>query len=128
MSAIGFTIEGVLGQMPEATGTDDNIVGIGIGASTFEGRARVVLDFEDLFTLEPGEVLVTPATMESFNAMLHLVGAIVTDHGSYASHAAIMARELGMPAVVGTVDATRRISTGDLVRVNAPTGEVTIVS
>lgn len=128
MGAVGFAIEGVLGQMAEPTGGAGVVVGIGIGAASFEGRARVVLDFDDLFSLEPGEVLVTPATMESFNAMLHLVGAIVTDHGSYASHAAIMARELGLPAVVGTVDGTLRISTGDVVRVNASSGEVTVVS
>ena len=48
--------------------------------------------------------------------MLHLVGAIVTDFGSFVSHAAIMARELGFPTVVGTLNATKRIRTGDRVR------------
>ena len=57
--------------------------------------------------LRDGEVLVTSATGESFNSFLHVVGAIVTDHGSFASHAAIMGREMGFPAVVGTVDGTQ---------------------
>jgi pyruvate,water dikinase len=59
--------------------------------------------------------------------MLHLVGAIVTDHGSFASHAAIVSREMGIPAVVGTVDATRRIGDGTRVRVDGTTGTVTVL-
>ena len=69
----------------------------------------------------------TAATGESFNAFLALVGAIVTDHGSFASHAAIMGREMGFPAVVGTVDATTRISNGVQVRVDGDAGTVTII-
>ena len=63
---------------------------------------RLVRSIDDLFDLEPGDVLVTPTTGEAFNSMLHLVSAIVTDHGSFASHAAIVSREMGIPAVVGT--------------------------
>ena len=127
MSSVGFCVDGVLGELSAPGGDDRLVMGIGAGSGSYEGLARVVIDFEDLFLLEPGEVLVTPSTMESFNAMLHLVGAIVTDHGSFASHAAIMARELGFPAVVGTVDATRRIRTGAYVRVDASSGEVTVL-
>ena len=127
MSAVGFAIEGVLGQLPEPVGTDRVVGGIGVGHGVYEGAARVVIDFDDLFLLQAGEVLVTPATMESFNAMLHLVGAIVTDHGSYACHTAIMARELGFPAVVGTVNATSRIANGARIRVDANSGEVTVI-
>ena len=79
-------------------------------------------NFDDLWGLEDGEVLVTPATGESFNSFLHFVGAIVTDHGSFASHAAIMGREMGFPTVVGCVDATRRIATGTPVRVDGTAG------
>jgi phosphohistidine swiveling domain-containing protein len=70
---------------------------------------------------------VTSATGESFNAFLHLVGAIVTDHGSFASHAAIMGREMGFPAVVGTVNATARIPRGAIVRVDGTAGTVEVV-
>jgi rifampicin phosphotransferase len=86
-----------------------------------------VRNFDDLLTLEDGDVLVTSATGESFNAFLHMVGAIVTDHGSFASHAAIMGREMGFPAVVGTVDGTRRIPTGARVRVDGGAGTVEIL-
>jgi phosphohistidine swiveling domain-containing protein len=71
--------------------------------------------------------MVTKSTGEAFNSMLHLVGGIVTDHGSYACHAAIMAREIGFPAVVGTVNATQRIATGDRIRVDGSKGNVTIL-
>lgn len=59
--------------------------------------------------------------------MLHLVRAIVTDHGSYASHAGIVSREMGIPAVVGTVDGSRRIPDGARVRVDGTAGEVTVL-
>jgi rifampicin phosphotransferase len=72
-------------------------------------------------------VLVAPSTGEAFNSMLHLVGAMVTDHGSFASHAAIVSREMGIPAVVGTVDGSRRIPDGARVRVDGTAGTVTIL-
>ncbi len=128
MNAIGFMVmDGILGAGREAIGTDDVVGGIGIGTASYEGPARVVIAFGDLMELRQGEVLVTPATMESFNGMLHLVGAIVTDHGGFACHAAIMARELGFPAVVGTVTGTSRIHTGDRVRVDGGAANVTII-
>ena len=83
---------------------------------------------DDLLELEDGEIVVSAATGEAFNSMLHLVGAIVTDHGSHACHAAIVAREMGFPAVVGTVDATTRIRTGDRLRVDGTKGEVSILT
>jgi len=55
------------------------------------------------------------------------VGGIVTDHGGFICHAGIVAREMGFPAVVGTVDATSRISTGDRIRLDGSKGEVTIL-
>ena len=70
---------------------------------------------------------VAPATSEAFTALLHLVEGIVTDHGSFICHAAIVSREMGFPAVVGTVDGTRRITTGTRLRVDGTTGQVTIL-
>jgi pyruvate,water dikinase len=127
MAAFGFVIEGILGEAPAALGDDRLVVGVGGSSGVFEGPARIVRNFDDLLTLEDGEVLVTSATGESFNAFLHMVGAIVTDHGSFASHAAIMGREMGFPAVVGTVDGTRRIPNGALVRVDGSAGTVEIL-
>ena len=128
MSALGFYIEGVLGDLETPMGDAEMIIGVGGSAGVYEGPARIVRNFDDLFELVEGEVLVTSATGESFNAFLTLVGAIVTDHGSFASHAAIMGREMGVPAVVGCVDATSRISTGMVVRVDGKAGTVTVVA
>ena len=122
MSALGFYIEGVLGDIETPMGDADMIVGVGGSGGVYEGPACVVRNFDDLLTLVEGDVLVTSATGESFNAFLAMVGAIVTDHGSFASHAAIMGREMGVPAVVGTVDSTSRISAGMLVRVDGDAG------
>lgn len=127
MGAVGFTIEGILGQLDDAQGDTSTIIGIPGAAGVYEGPARLVRSVDDLFELELGDVLVAPTTGEAFNSMLHLVGAIVTDHGSFASHAAIVSREMGIPAVVGTVDGTRRITTGTRLRVDGTTGQVTIL-
>jgi len=127
MSALGFTIEGVLGEAEAPGGDEQLIVGIGGSSGVYEGPARLVRNFDDLWDVSEGDVLVTPATGESFNAFLHLVGAIVTDHGSFASHAAIMGREMGFPTVVGAVNATSRIPAGAIVRVDGAAGTVTVV-
>ena len=128
MSALGFYIQGLMGDVETPIGDSDVVIGVAASPGEVEGRARIVRNFDELFELEEGEVLVTPATGESFNAFLHLVTAIVTDHGSFASHAAIMGREMGVPAVVGTVDATSRIPNGAHVRVDGKAGTVVVLS
>lgn len=127
MSSVGFMIEAILGQMDESGGDDTVIQGIGVTDQIGEGPARLVRDVDDLLDLEEGEVIVAPATGEAFNSVLHLVAGIVTNHGSHACHAAIVAREMGFPAVVGTVDATTRIKTGDRIRVDGAKGEITLL-
>src|SRR5207342_3598627 len=108
-------------------GDDRIVMGVGGSAGVYVGTARIVRNFDELLELQDGDVLITSATGESFNSFLHVVGAIVTDHGSFASHAAIMGREMGFPSVVGTVDGTQRIPSGSLVRVDGAAGTVEIV-
>ena len=127
MSSIGFMINGVLGQMEVPEGNATTVVGISGAQGTYEGAVRVVRSVDDLLDLEQGDVLVAPTTGEAFNSMLHLVGAIVTDHGSFISHAAIVSREMGIPAVVGTIDGTRRLAAAKRVRVDGTTGRVTVL-
>jgi len=74
-----------------------------------------------------GDVLVTVSTSEAFNILLPLLGAIVTDSGGLLSHSAIVAREYGIPGVVGTREATERIADGTRVRVDGDAGEVTVL-
>ena len=112
----------------EADGDDTRIGGIAAGMGTHEGRVLIVRSAADLLELEPGDVLVSRTTGEGINSTLHLIGAIVTDHGGVASHAAIVARECGFPAVVGTTNATHRLRNGQIVRVDGTTGEVRVLS
>ncbi|MDH4168425.1 MAG: PEP-utilizing enzyme [Acidimicrobiia bacterium] len=128
MSATGFMIEAILGQLDAAAGDASVVVGIPASQGSYEGTARLIHDTGDLLDLEDGEIVVVAATGEAFNSVLHLVGAIVTDHGSHACHAAIVSREMGIPAVVGTVDATTRIQPGDRIRVDGTKGEVVVLS
>lgn len=83
---------------------------------------------EEFGRIEPGDVLVTNSTTTAFNVVLPLLGALVTDQGGLLSHAATVAREYGLPAVVGTTDATRIVPDGARVRVDGTVGEVEVVS
>lgn len=127
MSALGFAIEGILGELEQPAGDHATIIGISGNGGVYEGKVHLVTTLEELFDIEPGDVLVARSTGEAFNSMIHLVGAIVTDHGSYACHAAIVAREGGFPAVVGCVDATSRLEQGQRVRVDGDTGQVHVL-
>jgi pyruvate,water dikinase len=88
----------------------------------------VVLDVERLGDLQAGEILVAPVTSPSWTPVFGKIAAAVSDIGGIMSHAAIVSREYGLPAVVGTGNATTRIKTGDLLRVDGDAGTVTIVA
>ena len=81
-----------------------------------------------LSELQDGEILVAPVTSPSWTPVFGKIAAAVSDIGGIMSHAAIVSREYGLPAVVGTGDATTRIKTGDRLRVDGDAGTVTIVS
>ena len=125
-AAMGLAVDAILNQ-PEARTTATSVAGLPVSAGTYVGRAVVVHAVGDLVEVQAGDVLVATNTGPAFNLVLPLVGAIVTDRGGLLSHAAIVAREFGVPAVVGCTDATQVIITGDLVRVDGGTGAVTVV-
>jgi pyruvate,water dikinase len=87
---------------------------------------RVVHD-PDFTDVEPGEVLVAPTTDPSWASIMFVSAALVVDIGSVLSHAAVVARELGLPCVVNTRVGTRVLRDGDLVRVDGTAGTVTIL-
>ena len=91
-----------------------------------EGRARVCRTVGEVGQLQQGEILVAPTTSPSWAPAFAKIGACVTDVGGVMSHAAIVCREYGMPAVVGTGHATKIIKTGMLLRVDGSTGAITI--
>ena len=88
------------------------------------GIARLVLDPADMARVRKGDLLITRATSPSYNALLPLIGGVVTDRGGTLSHAAVVAREYGIPAVVGTGNATELIKDGARVRIDGGTGTV----
>jgi pyruvate,water dikinase len=99
--------------------------GTGIGAAPYTGRACVCADASAaLDELEPHDVLITTTTTSAFNAVLTIAGALVVEVGGPACHSALIARELGLPAVVGLAGATTRFRTGDLVTVDPVAGTV----
>jgi phosphohistidine swiveling domain-containing protein len=125
MRAAGLAL-GALFQGSEAPHDDDVIRGLAASGGVYEGPARRVSSRSDFDRIVKGDVLVTESTTEAFNILLPLLGAIVTDNGGLLSHSAIVAREYGIPGVVGTRDATDRISDGTIVRVDGDAGEVTV--
>ncbi|HGY10660.1 MAG TPA: phosphoenolpyruvate synthase, partial [Oceanithermus profundus] len=100
------------------------VEGLAVGEKIGTGRVRVILDPNKMDEFQPGEVLVTTITDPDWEPIMKEAAAIVTDRGGRTSHAAIVARELGIPAVVGTERATRVLQTGQEVTVSCAEGEV----
>ena len=113
---------------PAARSTDTSVRGLPVSPGVYEGTARVVNDEAEFGRIERGDVLVARSTSPYFNVVLPLLGAIVTDRGGQLCHAAIVAREYGVPGVVGTRDACKVIPDGARVRVDGGTGEVTVLA
>ncbi len=104
------------------------ILGHAGAAGRVQGLVRRLDRYSDAAALQPGEVLVTQLTNIGWTPLFPRAGAIVTDLGAPLSHAAIVARELGIPAVVGCGDATARLRTGDRVEVDGAAGRVTVLA
>lgn len=110
------------------SGTSDGLSGVGVGMATYRGRVRRADTPEAaIAALEPGDVLVVRATNPAFNAVLALAGAVVTADGGPLSHAAVLARELGIAAVVGAPGAMT-LPDGAVVDVDPVAGRVTVVT
>jgi phosphohistidine swiveling domain-containing protein len=105
----------------------DTVTGFAGAAGRVEGLVRRLDTAEESKDLQPGEILVTSTTNIGWTPLFPRAAAIITDVGAPLSHAAIVARELGIPAVVGCGDATMRLSTGDRVRVDGGQGVVQIL-
>jgi phosphoenolpyruvate synthase/pyruvate phosphate dikinase len=102
------------------------LIGLPVSAGTIEGRARVILDMAQA-DLEPGDILVTAHTDPSWTPLFVAITGLVTEVGGLMTHGAVIAREYGLPAVVGVVDATRLIPDGQRIRVHGSDGYVEIL-
>jgi pyruvate,water dikinase len=117
----------LLRDLSERAAASD-LEGTGIGTDAATGIARVVTGADDAISrLEPGDVIVATVTSPAFNAVLPLASALVTEQGGLISHAALVARELGIPAVVGVRGATGNIVDGERVHVDAANGRVVLL-
>jgi rifampicin phosphotransferase len=103
------------------------LVGIGVSSGVGRGKARIITDPADPRGLEPGEVLVAPLTDPAWTPLFLAAAAVVVDVGALQSHAAIVARELGIPAVVSVDGASRRLVDGDEIEVDGDRGIVTVL-
>jgi phosphohistidine swiveling domain-containing protein len=125
MRAMGIAIDALFGSS-EAPHEEHLLRGLAASGGVYEGPARRVSGPTEFDRIVEGDVLVTESTTEAFNILLPLLGAIVTDSGGLLSHSAIVAREYGIPGVVGTREATDRIADGTVVRVDGDAGEVAV--
>lgn len=98
------------------------VSGRAVGSRIAAGKARVLRSAADLHEFRPGEILVADATMPDWGTVMKGAAAVITDRGGRTCHAAIVARELGIPAVVGCGDATARLHTGDALTVACAAG------
>lgn len=124
MNIFMFSLFGV----PETPNSESVLTGLAVNTGVYEGPARLVESSEDFGRIRQGDVLVTRMTSPYFNVVLPMLGAIVTDRGGQLCHAAIVAREYGIPGIVGTREATKLIRDGDRVRINGTTGEVHLLA
>ncbi|WP_330230541.1 PEP-utilizing enzyme [Nocardia sp. NBC_00508] len=103
------------------------LAGLAVSSGVVEGRARSIRKMEDA-EVEDGDILVTVFTDPSWSALFVSVKGVVMEVGGVMTHGAVIAREYGLPAVVGVQDATRRIQDGQLIRLNGTEGYVEVLS
>ena len=123
----GITTERVEQWLSTSDGDSPSLTGICGSPGVAEGCARVILEATAIGQVEEGEILVAPTTSTSWTPIFGKIAAAVLDVGGVMCHAAIVAREYALPAVVGTGVGTKRIRTGDRIRVDADSGVVTIL-
>jgi pyruvate,water dikinase len=123
----GLTTERVAAWLEGPEEGSKELRGVAASAGVVEGLARVVLSPDDIPTVEEGEIMVCPITAPSWGPVFGRIRATVSDLGGIMSHAAIVSREYGLPAVVGTGRGTKVIRTGDRIRVDGDTGVVTVL-
>lgn len=123
----GVTTERIQAWLGQGAESSDSISGIPGSPGVIEGPVRVLRSEKDLGDLQPGEVLVCAITAPSWASAFSVAAGVVTDIGGMMSHAAIVCREYGLPAVVGTGFSTTSLQTGQRVRVDGDQGVVTIL-
>jgi len=96
--------------------------GIAVGNKIGQGTVRVILDPKEMKDFKEGEILITKMTDPDWNSIMTIAGGVITDEGGKTCHSAIISRELGIPCIVGSRDATKLLKTGDVVTVDCTQG------
>jgi len=104
-----------------------DLYGAAAAPGVMEGVARVVMNEKNLIEIKPGEILVAPGTSAPWTPVFAIVSAVITDGGGATSHPVIVAREYGIPCVAGCVEATKKIKTGDRLKVDGNLGVIYIL-
>ena len=127
VSVVATTVEEMGMGAGQADDVRPSLTGLGIGTLPFTGRAVVATSAEQaLERLQPGDVLVTLTTSPAYNLVLSMVGGLVTAEGGPVCHAAVLSRELGLPAVIGVRDALTSIPDGAIVELDPSAGLVRV--
>ncbi|SLJ89419.1 MULTISPECIES: phosphoenolpyruvate synthase [unclassified Paenibacillus] len=116
----------ITGQYKRENMPAEAIVGLPVSSGVIEGRARVIFNIEDA-DLEDGDILVTPYTDPSWTPLFVSIKGLVTEVGGLMTHGAVIAREYGLPAIVGVEKATHRIKDGQRIRVHGTEGYIEIL-
>jgi pyruvate,water dikinase len=123
----GITTDGVAKWLG-GTGDGAGITGMAASPGTVEGIARIINNADQLDEIQEGEIMVAPVTAPSWAPVFGKIKAAVTDIGGMMSHAAIVCREYGLPAVTGTGNASQTIKNGQRIRVDGTKGQVEILN
>jgi len=123
----GVTTERVKEWLGATTADGLSFKGIPASPGVVEGRVRIIRHEDEVALLQPGEILVAPITAPSWASAFSVVSGVVTDIGGMMSHAAIVCREYGMPAVVSTGFASARLKTGQRIRIDGRAGTVEVL-
>lgn len=128
---IGIKVFGIIDEILHPKGereVEERLEGFPGSPGVVEGPARVVTDYKEFQSVQAGEILVCPYTGTAWTPLFLKIGGVVTDTGGMLTHAAIAAREYGIPAVVGTWNATHSIRNGDRIRIDGNVGVVEVLA
>lgn len=115
-------------KLNRAKAEKGQVTGLAASPGVIEGTAKVVMSIDEFDEVNPGDIMVCQMTNPAWTPLFAVIAGIVTDAGGVVSHPAVMAREFGIPAVIGTSVATLKIKTGDRIRVDGSKGLVEILS
>jgi pyruvate,water dikinase len=124
LAAVGRTPDWVLGRSGTASNDSATLTGLACSSGVAEGEVQIIRSTEEFRTFKRGAILVAKATPPAWTTLFYSAGAVVTEAGGPLSHGAVIAREIGIPAVMGVRDALNTLADGDRIRVDGALGQI----